>query len=197
MTLTELNAGLENVLNNIVFELLLTRLVPDEAWAIVNPPIATFQGSQGDLLRLDVGSMCSRMAIPEYKKAVIEEFENCLKRATVREGHELILLYCEQTKQFQVYKAQPWFQFARIIRNVVSHKDAGMLQEWPPDLKRAGIPSVSWRHHVLAENMVGSAVAFTLYDALNLLKDQIEFARTKLAQPTATPDRSHRLGGRI
>jgi hypothetical protein len=33
----------------------------------------------------------------------------------------------------------------------------------------------------LTESMVGSAVAFTLYDALNLLKDQIEFARSKLA----------------
>jgi hypothetical protein len=181
MTLAELNASLENVLNNIVFGLLLTRLVPAEAWANVNPPIATFKGSQGDLLRLDVGPMCSRMAVPEYKKTVIEEFENCLKRATVREGHELILLYCEQTNQFQVYKAQPWFQFARIIRNVVSHKDSGILREWPPDLERACISSVSWHHHVLTESMVGSGVAFTLYDALNLLKDQIEFARSKLA----------------
>jgi len=121
------------------------------------------------------------MANPEYKKAVTEEFENCLKRTTVREGHELILLYCEQTNEFHVYKAQPWFQFARIIRNVVSHKDAGVLREWPSDLRHAGISSVSWHHHVLAESMVGSAIAFTLYDALNLLKDQIDFARTKLA----------------
>jgi hypothetical protein len=181
MTLAELNAGIENVLNNIVFGLLLTRLVPAEAWANVNPPIATFKASLGDLLRLNVGPMCSRMVIPQYTKAVAEEFENCLKRAAVREGHELLLLYCEQTNQFQVYKAQPWFQFARIIRNVVSHKDAGMLREWPSDLKRAGISSVFWHQHVLAESMVGSAVAFTLYDALNLLKDQIDFARTKLA----------------
>jgi hypothetical protein len=181
MILTELNAGLENVLNNVVFGLLLTRLVAPEAWASVDPPIATFRGSKGDLLRLDVGPMCSQMANTEYKRALTEEYENCLKRATVREGHELLLLYCEETHQFDIYKSQPWFQFARIIRNVVSHKDAGVLREWPRDLKKSGVSQVTWRHYVLDESMVGSAITFTLYDALLLLKDKIEFARTKLA----------------
>lgn len=180
MTLKELNAGLENILKNIVFGLLQTRIVSPEAWATVSPPIATFQGSQGDLLRLDVGPMCHRMSDPDYKRAVTEEFENCLKRAAVREGHEILLLYCEQTNQFGTYKSQPWFQFARIIRNVVSHKDAGVLRKWPRDLKDAGISRVSWRHHTLDESMVDRAVPFTLYDALLLLKDQIEFAGTNL-----------------
>lgn len=178
--LDELNTGLENIINNIVFGLLLTRIVRPEAWTTVNPPIASFKGSQGDLLRLDIAPMCSRMSDSDYKKAVTEEFENCLKRATVREGHEILLLYCEQTNQFGIYKSQPWFQFARIIRNVVSHKDAGVLRKWPCDLKDAGILQVSWRHRALDESMVGSAVPFTLYDALLLLKDQIQFARTGL-----------------
>ena len=180
MNLTELNAALENVLNNIVFGLLLPRLVKPDAWANTGPPVATFKGSTGDLLRLDIGPMCHRMVIDEYKNAITDEFENCLKRATVREGHELLCLYCEETKQFNLYKSQPWFQFARIIRNVVSHKDAGRLREWPSDLKKARILQVSWRHYTLLENMLGNDVAFTLYDALLLLKDQIEFARTKL-----------------
>jgi len=177
----KLNAALETVLNNIVFGLLLTRLVKADAWANAGPPIATFKGSTGDLLKLNVGPMCSRMTDDDYKKVVTDEFENCLKRATVREGHELLLLYCKETKQFHLYKSESWFQFARIIRNVVSHKDGGRLREWPRNLKKDGVSQASWRHYSLSEGMVGTVIRFTLYDALLLLKDQIEFARTKLA----------------
>jgi hypothetical protein len=121
------------------------------------------------------------MVHPASKKNVTEEFENCLKRASVREGHEVILLYCEETNQFQLYKSQTWFQFARIIRNVVSHKQAGVLREWPNDLLKKGITQVTWRSRVLDASMVGTDVEFTIQEALQLLNDQIEFVRNTLA----------------
>ena len=153
MTKPELIVALENILNNIVFGLVLTRIVPSDSWTNISPPIATFRGPSGDLLRLDFGPMCSRMKNPNYKKAVTEEFENCLKRATVREGHELLLLYCGETQQFSVYKSQAWFQFARIIRNVVSHKCGGILRNWPADLARNNVNSVSWQNRTLDHNI--------------------------------------------
>jgi hypothetical protein len=181
MTRSELLAALDNVLNNIVFGLLLTRIVKPEQWTAIDQPTATFQGSTGDLLRLSIAPMRDRMADPAYRKLVNEEFENCLKRATVSEGHELLLLYCENTGQYAAYKAQPWYQFARIIRNVVSHKDGGALRRWPDDLTKQGIREVSWRHHVLRASDIGAAVSFTLHDALQLLKDQIDFVQAGLA----------------
>jgi hypothetical protein len=180
VTKHELLAALDNVLNNIVYGLLLTRLVPLEAWKAVSSPVASFKGPNGNFLRLDVSRMRDRMENPEYKKAITEEFENCLKRATVSEGHELILLYCEQTNQFQIYKSQPWFQFARIARNIVSHKSAGVLRQWPNDLKNSGVTSVSWHHRTLNATMVGTEIPFTLFEALQLLKDQIDFVRTEI-----------------
>ena len=73
-----------------------------------------------------------------------------------RESYELILLYCHETKQFQVYKAEPWFQFARILRNVVSHKEGGTLREWPKDLLANGITAVVWRNRTFDTRMLGT-----------------------------------------
>jgi hypothetical protein len=181
MTKTELIGALNNILNNNVYGLLLTRLVPDDRWNSIRPTVATFKGQQGDLLRIDIAPLCNSLSNPADKKIVTEEFENCLKRASVREGHEVILLYCEETNQFPLYKAQPWFQFARIIRNVVSHKHAGNLRQWPNDLANKGVNQVAWRGRTLDTTMVGSEVDFTIQEALQLLIDQIEFVQTTLA----------------
>jgi hypothetical protein len=181
MTKTELLNALGNILTNNIYGLVLTRLVPDERWNTISPTVATFRGPQGDLIHIDIAPLCKNMVHPASKKNVTEEFENCLKRASVREGHEVILLYCEETNQFQLYKSQTWFQFARIIRNVVSHKQAGVLREWPNDLLKKGITQVTWRSRVLDASMVGTDVEFTIQEALQLLNDQIEFVRNTLA----------------
>jgi hypothetical protein len=76
---------------------------------------------------------------------------------------------------------EPWFQFARIIRNVVSHKNGGILRAWPPDLSKAGTTSVAWRSRALELSNVGKPVEFTHNEALQLFADQMEFAHSKLA----------------
>jgi hypothetical protein len=129
---------------------------------------------------MDLAPLCASMLSPPDKKIVIEEFENSLKRAALREGHELILLYCEETNQFPLYKSQSWFQFARIIRNIVSHKQAGILREWPRDLLREGITQASWRNRTLDVSIVGTEIDFTIQESLQLLLDQIEFAENTL-----------------
>ena len=181
MTKTELIGALNNILNNNVYGLLLTRLVSDDKWKSLKPTVATFKGPQGDLLQIEIAPLCQSLSDPVNKKIVIEEFENGLKRAAVREGHEVILLYCEETNQFQLYKSQSWFQFARIIRNIVSHKQAGVLRQWPNDLTNKGTNQVTWRGRTLDTTMVGSEADFTIQEALQLLIDQIEFVRSTLA----------------
>jgi hypothetical protein len=91
------------------------------------------------------------------------------------------MLYCEQSQQFAVYKAEPWFQFARILRNVISHKEGGTLREWPQDLLKKGITSVTWRKRTLDTTMIGHRVVFYPPEALELINDQVEFATAKLS----------------
>ena len=112
------------------------------------------------------------MTNPVDCQIVIDEYEKSLKRALLGETHEVISSYCEATYQYLIYKAQSWYEFARIIRNTVSHKDGGTLQRWPD--KRVKI--AKWRIGTLDPSMVGQAIDFTPYEALQLAKDHTDFA---------------------
>lgn len=180
MTKNELVGALHNVLNNFIFGMASSRLVPQETWQKVSTERATFQGLQGELLQVDLEPLSRNMANPSDRKILVEEFENGLKRAMMREGHELILWYCEDTNQFHLYKSEPWFQFGRIIRNIVSHKQGGILRKWPKDLKDKGITQVSWRNRTLDITMEGKDIDFTHHEALQLFKDQLDFVQSKL-----------------
>lgn len=161
--------------------MVLSRIVPATKWQKLSNAQATFQGPDGSLLQVDLTPLVANLSNPTDRKMLVEEYENGLKRALLREGHEVILAYCEATNQFSLYKAQPWFQFARIIRNVVSHKEGGILRTWPPDLTRAGITAVAWRTRTLDTSMVGKPIEFTHHEALQLFTDQMDFAQSKLA----------------
>ncbi|MHB8089391.1 MAG: hypothetical protein ACYDH2_14205, partial [Anaerolineaceae bacterium] len=117
----------------------------------------------------------------QNRAIAIGELEKSLKRALVREGHELILLYCEESGQVAKYKMAPWFQFARIIRNIVSHKQGSILREWPKDLIKQGVVTVSWRSRTLSTSMIERVISFTHQEALQLFADQFEFAQNQLS----------------
>lgn len=181
LTKGELLGALHNVLNNFIFGMVVSRIVPKDAWSSVASQSAIFQGPQGELLTVKLEPIFKNMASPSDRKILIEEFENGLKRSLMSEGHEVILWYCEETGQFHAYENMPWFQFARIIRNVVSHKQGGILKNWPMDLTQKGITRVSWRNRMLDTCMVGKEVDFTHQEALQLFSDQLNFAVNSLA----------------
>lgn len=155
-----------------------SKLTPQEAWVAVSNKPAVF----GDV-EIHLGPLAKRVLNPDPKERERFErnYQNSLVRAMVREAHELILQYCEETNQFPVYKAAPWFQFARIMRNIVSHKEGGTLRAWPSDLMKQGITSVTWRTKTLDTSMLGTPISFYPPDALELLKDQIDFVASNLS----------------
>lgn len=93
--------------------LVAPRLVPPDAWTHASEGAALFKGPDGDI-QVQLGSLSKRVLDPGF----VRNYENSLLRTMLRESHELILLYCEETDQFALYKAESWFQFARILRNV-------------------------------------------------------------------------------
>ncbi len=121
------------------------------------------------------------MPITHPAKGFKRNYENSLLRTLMRETHELILLYCEETQQSSVYKAEPWFQFARVLRNVISHKEGGTLRVWPRDLLERGVTSVTWRAKTFDTTMLNQPLVFYPTDGLELVKDQIEFAEARLS----------------
>jgi hypothetical protein len=180
LTKDELLNGLNNVLNSFLYGLLCPRLVPAEKWHSVSAGAMLFEGKD-DAIKIALGPLSQRLTDPALRERFLRNYENSLLRALLRESHELILLYCEDTNQFSIYRDEPWFQFVRIMRNVVSHKQGGLLTKWPEDLKKKRICSARWRNRTLDTTMIGSAISFYHNEALQLQSDQIEFVKLKLA----------------
>ena len=178
MTKDELLNGLNNILNNFLYGFMCSRLVTPEAWRAASSGAVLFKGREGDV-QIQLGPLSKRVLNPTL--GFTRNYENSLLRAMVRESHELILLYCHETQQSEVYKTEPWFQFARILRNVVSHKEGGTLREWPRDLLKKGITAVAWRNRTFDTTMLGTVLFFYPPEGLELLNDQIAFVVAKLS----------------
>lgn len=178
MTKDELLNGLNNLLNNFLYGFVCSKLATPEAWSQASSKAAVF----GDI-EIQLGPLAKRVLDPdpEQRKRFLRNYETSLVRAIVRESHELILLYCEETGQYKKYEAASWYQFARIMRNTVSHKEGGTLRVWPNDLMKKGITTATWSNRTLDTTMVGTALTFYPPEALELLKDQIDFVASKLS----------------
>lgn len=182
MTKAELLNSLENLKNNFFYGFVATQMLPDEAWEkIINGKKIACNQKAVTFGKYLVG-LASHMIGEDKKskKVIIDEFRRSLMRAMLREPHEIILKYCEETNQFNVYKDQPWFQFMRIIRNTCSHKEGGILREWPYDLQKRNITSVRWKKRKLDVSMVGKHIEFNIPDTFDAWHDIKLFAERKL-----------------
>ena len=112
---------------------------------------------------------------------MVEEFQKMLRRAAIAESFEVLENYCHQSGQIEKIRAVPWYWFAKILRNTVSHKQ-GELICWPNLLIKKGISSVTWRHRNLDHTMQDASLQLKFYDAeiLALLADEIDFVDQSL-----------------
>lgn len=55
------------------------------------------------------------------REMALKEFTTMLIRGLLKESFETVLAYAKSNQQSAKLKAQPWFQFFRLIRNCVSH----------------------------------------------------------------------------
>src|SRR5581483_3124072 len=122
LTKDELLNGLNIVLNNFLYGCICPELVSPEAWGKASQRTAVF----GDV-GIKLGPLVRRARSADYAadEGFKRNYQNSLLRTMMRDAHELILLYCRETRQFPTYRAQPWFQFARLLRNVMSHEEGG------------------------------------------------------------------------
>jgi hypothetical protein len=182
LTKDELLNGLNNVLNNFLYGFVCPKLMPAEIWKNASSKTAVFASHDGEV-QVHLGPLTRQAFDADYspRDGFKRNYENSLLRALLRESHELILWYCEETHQFPAYKAEPWFQFARILRNVISHKEGGTLREWPKDLTSKGITSVTWRGRTIDTTMLSHRLVFYPPEGLELVKDQVEFVTAKLS----------------
>ena len=112
-----------------------------------------------------------------------EVFNNCTRsqsRAILSETFEVIKKYCEDTDQLDSFKSWKFYNFARILRNTTSHGTGGRLNKWPPDLKKKGIVSVSWRQINIDDSIVGKRISMTDPEIIQFIRDQLDFVKQSL-----------------
>jgi hypothetical protein len=112
-------------------------------------------------------------------EALARELEKGARRDLIASTHELITEYCIAGGQSAVHAAQPWYQFARVLRNSVVHYRGEFVSRWPDALRRRGVAELRWRHLVLRDRP-GEVVRVTNDDALALWREGRDFAERGL-----------------
>ena len=95
-------------------------------------------------------------------------------RNLTSDAYEATFDHCERTGQLEAMQSEPWYQFARVIRNSLTHTQEFRFR--PSVLKN--LPT-TWRGREISASMDGSEVPFTFFDwhvALELFDDIYEFS---------------------
>lgn len=180
MTKKELLNALHHVYGNLLLGNILLGFSDSINWKIVGTMIHEVRSP--DLiftadLRTVFGNTTSLL---KDQPAMVDEFQKMLRRSVVAESFEALVLYCHKSAQTDKLHGLTWYQFARILRNTVSHK-RGELIHWPDELKKKGISSVTWRHRTLDIDMINKPLQMLDAEILALITDEIAFVEASLS----------------
>ena len=107
---------------------------------------------------------------------LIDQFSTMLLRNLVLDSFELIRDYCRRTGQQQNMKAQPWYHFARLLRNALTHDQCWGFRD--ADKK---IFPVYWKGKRIDQTMDGQEVRpsfFAWFDGCELFVDMYAFSES-------------------
>jgi hypothetical protein len=128
-------------------------------------------GRHGYALSLD--ALADLLSDARNRKVLQSNLNLLMKQDLVRTAYAHIGHYCEEHSCFGLMKAQPWWMFARIIRNTISHTTGARLHQWP-DKK---VHSVTWNGHTISKTDVGTDIDFAADEAFHLFDEMVGFAR--------------------
>ncbi|WP_143171576.1 hypothetical protein [Rhizobacter sp. OV335] len=120
-----------------------------------------------------VGSLLSSEAT---RQDAMKEFLTMLLRALLKESFEIVRDYAEKSKQDGVFRSQSWYQFARMIRNCISHDFH--FRFTPHDMKKLPI---TWNNRTIEAGLANQPlpIAFLGYGGTwELFQEMERFAVT-------------------
>lgn len=104
------------------------------------------------------------------------EFAKMLLRNLTLDSYEALFQYCEDTKQLAKMQAQPWYRFARIVRNSLTH-----TQHWRFNSRDLSQLPVTWKDKTIDASMDGQELSFDFYDwwdGCELYNEMLAFSET-------------------
>lgn len=132
-----------------------------------------FQGRNGKETSLSLDVLAEQLR--SHEKGLRGNYYLFLNFEAIRFFYEIAHSYCQKTGQSDAYARTPWSQFARVIRNVVSHGNSAILTQWPSNLKQKGIVSVTWNGLTVRESEIGSHVSLDVVSLLELQEEIYAF----------------------
>jgi len=108
----------------------------------------------------------------------LTEFLKMQMRTLIKESFEHIKDYCQATNQYAALKAESWYEFARLIRNFLSHNCRFEFNKYD----RERLP-VAWKTKTITPEMDGQSLAlsfFSYVETWELFLEFEDFARNRL-----------------
>jgi hypothetical protein len=182
MTKQELINALKNVHGSFVLGNVFLGFSESINWKLIGTTVHEIR-SPDVIVRIDLRPIFGMTtSLLKDQPVIVDEFQKMLRRAAVAESFEVLETYCHQSGQIEKIRAVPWYWFAKILRNTVSHKQ-GELVRWPDALTKKGVSSVTWRHRTLDQTMQTNSLKLQFHDAeiLALMADEIDFVENILS----------------
>jgi hypothetical protein len=162
MTKQDLLALLDGVKQAVLFGYILIddagpRLDELAAKCLRSPPyqIKHRSGVHEESLQMLGALLCQ----PSEARLVRGNYFLLIDFALLRTSFEVIKEYAEATKQLTEFQSDgDLYKVARVARNLISHGDGAVLNEWPANFTRQGITSVTWEDITISATDVGKTV---------------------------------------
>ena len=146
MTKKELISQLDNAKNNYILGLAAISLFSNKkVYPVLDESHAKFGTYTIEFKQVKI-----LLSKPTDREIAVKEFLTSQIRALIKESFELIKNYCSETNQNSRFKAEPWYKFARIIRNCLSHNFKFEFREYDKTL----LP-VTWKSRIINASMDG------------------------------------------
>lgn len=140
MTKIQLLNQLQNAKNNYILGLAALSLFSDKR---IFPVLEETHAKFGTYT-VEFKQVKNLLMQPADRDIAVKEFFTSQIRALIKESFELIKNYCNETKQDSKFKTEPWYQFARMIRNCLSHNFKFEFSKYDK-----GILPVSWKSRTI------------------------------------------------
>jgi hypothetical protein len=171
----ELLAQLENAKNNYILGLAALAIFADSrTYPLLDEARCAFGPYS-----VEFSQVAALLRIEADRAIASKEFMNMLLRILIKESFELLKNHCAETGQAPLLHGQPWYEFARMIRNSLSHNFR--LQFGKHD--RSLLP-VTWRGRTIELAMDGAHLELSFFgyvQAWELFADFRDFAMNRLA----------------
>lgn len=154
MTREDLANQLVHTKNNYIFGLAaFTILSSEESY----PLLASHRAAFGNYT-VSFDQIVTLFQNSKDRKIVLNEFLKMCMRTIIKESFEHIKDYCEHTDQYAALKSEPWYEFARMIRNFLSHNCKFEFNKYD----KARLP-INWGDKIITIEMDCKSLDFSFF----------------------------------